>query len=112
MQSDYEAPGEGYVGRLTCRDRKIRDESYVFRTNPRRNFYFRCRTKKDASGKIISAHYGKIYGDIKFLAGDPAMGSVGQFNWTCSYFNPTPNDRNVEFDTKRNLNPDFEVSWP
>jgi hypothetical protein len=34
------------------------------------------------------AHYGKIYGDF--------------MNFTY-YLNPTPNDRNVEFDPKRNL---------
>jgi hypothetical protein len=112
LQSDYEAPSEGYQSTTTRADRLGPDTPFVQGFQDRRNFYFRCRTKKDASGKIISAHYGKIYGDIKFLAGDPAMGCVGQFNWTSSYFNPTPNDRNVEFDTKRNLNPDFEVSWP
>jgi hypothetical protein len=42
----------------------------------------------DATGKIISANYGKIYGDFM------------NFSY---YLNPTPNDRNVEFDPKRNL---------
>jgi hypothetical protein len=52
------------------------------------NYYFRVRTKADDRGNIVSAHYGKIYGDFM------------QFSY---YFNPTPNDRNVEFDPKENL---------
>lgn len=40
------------------------------------------------TGNIISAQYGKIYGD--FLA----------FTY---YLNPSPNDRNVEFDPDQNL---------
>ncbi len=42
----------------------------------------------DERGNIVSAHYGKIYGDFM------------QFSY---YLNPTPNDRNVEFDPKQNL---------
>jgi hypothetical protein len=42
----------------------------------------------DEKGKIISTCYGKIYGDFLKLT---------------YYFNPTPNDRNLEFDPKRNL---------
>jgi hypothetical protein len=51
-------------------------------------YYFRVRTAVDGNGKIASANYGKIYGDF--------------MNFTY-YLNPTPNDRNVEFDPKRNL---------
>jgi hypothetical protein len=51
-------------------------------------YFFRVRTVVDSNGKIISANYGKIYGDF--------------MNFTY-YLNPTPNDRNVEFDPKRNL---------
>jgi hypothetical protein len=46
------------------------------------------RTVLDEMGNIKSAHYGKIYGDFM------------QFKY---YLNPTPNDRNIEFDPKRNL---------
>jgi hypothetical protein len=40
------------------------------------------------------------------------LGGVASFGLHTSYFNPTPNDRNVEFDTKRNLIPDGNVSRP
>ncbi len=69
--------------------------------NPDRNYYFRVRTVVDDRGNIVSAHYGKIYGDFM------------QFSY---YFNPTPNSRNVEFDPKQNLmtnlKPDEGVSAP
>ena len=48
---------------------------------------FRIRTKIDACGKLISAHYGKIYGLWSFFG---AMTSPQLF------FNPTPNDTNLE----------------
>jgi hypothetical protein len=50
--------------------------------------FFWVRTVKDHEGNIVSAHYGKIYGDFM------------QFTY---YLNPTPNDRNIEFDPKQNL---------
>ena len=56
--------------------------------NPNRNYLFRVRTVVDDKGNIVSAHYGKIYGDFM------------EFKY---YLNPTPNDRNVEFDPKQNL---------
>ena len=42
----------------------------------------------DKDGNVKSALYGKIYGGFM------------QFRY---YLNPTPNDRNVEFDPKQNL---------
>ena len=60
----------------------------IFHRDPNKNYYFRVRTKVDDRGNIVSAHYGKIYGDFM------------QFKY---YLNPTINDRNVEFDPKQNL---------
>ena len=60
---------------------------------------FRVRTKYDDKGKVVEAFYGKIYGDI-------AMGWSYQGVSSASflyYFNPTPNDRNLEWDRKNNL---------
>jgi len=68
------------------------------RPEPRRVGYFlRTRVKLDADGDIISANYAKIYDDIRF----DARGTVSFWY----YFNPTPNDRNLEFDPARNLFP-------
>ena len=74
------------------------DISFVFERHPRMPIVdtrlsensclvFRIRTKVDACGKLISAHYGKIYGLWSFFG---AMTSPELF------FNPTPNDTNLE----------------
>lgn len=52
------------------------------------NYFFRVRTVLDEKGKIKSALYGKIYGDFMSFA---------------YYLNPTPNDRNMEFNPQKNL---------
>ncbi len=73
-----EAPTDGYQPKY--------EQSQM--PNPDRIYYFRVRTKLDGNGNVVSAHYGKIYGDFM------------QFRY---YLNPTPNDRNIEFDSKQNL---------
>ncbi len=65
-------------------------------------FFLRTRVQLDADGDIVSANYAKIYGDLRF----DARGMV----WVWYYFNPTPNDRNLEFDIKRNLLPERSAS--
>lgn len=68
-----------------------------------RNYAFRIRTSKDRDGNVKSALYGKIYGDIRvnYLRGIAFL----------YYLNPTPNDRNLEFDRKTNLNR-ADKKWP
>ena len=78
LLSLHEAPLDGYQPKYEQTEMP----------NPDRIYYFRVQTKVDDRGNIVSAHYGKIYGDVP------------QFTY---YFNPTPNDRNVEFDPKQNL---------
>lgn len=56
--------------------------------NQKQNYWVRVRSKVDEEGNLISAHYVKIYGDFPDI----------QY-----YFNPTPNDRNLEFDPHKNL---------
>jgi hypothetical protein len=60
------------------------------------NYFFRVRTKKDSNGNIVSALYGKIYGDFSRNIGHDKI------NFTY-YLNPEPNSRNMEFDPKQNL---------
>ena len=88
LKSNHEAPEDGYLpewNQFRKRRPKIGETNNIDRE---RKYYFRVRTKLDEEGNIISALYGKIYGD--FL----------QFTY---YLNPTPNDRNVEFDPDKNL---------
>lgn len=60
-------------------------------------FFLRTRVKLDKDGRIVSANFAKVVGDFQL----DARGFV-TFTY---YFNPTPNDRNLEFDPKRNLFP-------
>lgn len=62
---------------------------------------FRVRTKYDDKGNVIEAYYGKIYGDITIGWSFLGISSV-KFLY---YLNPTPNDRNLEWDMKNNLCP-------
>ena len=61
------------------------DECLILRT--------RCRF--DERGNLVSCHYSKIYGKIEIF---------GWHNFMSSAFNPAPNDANLEFDARRNLN--------
>ncbi|MCB0637259.1 MAG: hypothetical protein KDC54_11610, partial [Lewinella sp.] len=60
---------------------------------------FRVRTKVDESGKIISACYGK-------MNRGPGIGKTKDGSLYIKFryhFNPEPNSRALEFDTKKNL---------
>ena len=70
--------------------------------NKDRCYCFRIRSRFDDKGKLIEAYYGKIYGDFNFEGWDKP-GLVGiEFLY---YLNPTPLDRNLEWDMKNNLCP-------
>lgn len=60
----------------------------------RTGYYLRLRPRHDAAGKLTSAHYAKIQGGIE--AG---------YGWIVFryYYNPTPDDRRLVFDPKRNV---------
>ena len=88
LRSSQQAPAEGYTPQW-IQTRIVRPgNGYSGNQDENRNYYFRVRTVLDENGAVRSALYGKIYGDFM------------QFRY---YINPTPNDRNVEFDPKRNL---------
>lgn len=59
-------------------------------------FFLRTRVRRDEKGRIVSANYAKIIGDFRVSA---AGGNV-KFSY---YFNPVPNDRNLECAPERNL---------
>lgn len=100
------APESGYTNRWAS-ERFLNEEGSTWATISQRknlNYFFRVRTKNDEMGKIVSAHYGKIRGPLDF-------GFRGKRNGLSMtyYLNPTPNDRNMEFDPKRNLFTDLKV---
>lgn len=62
---------------------------------------FRVRSVVDSQGHFLFAHYGKIYPSID--------ATTEKIYIRALYFNPTPNDTNLEFDPKRNLVPEKEL---
>jgi len=68
-------------------------------------YFIRVRTILDDNGNVKSALYGKIRGDFRFYAGTIAPTAGMGFDY---YLNPAPNDRNVEFNPKRNLVKDLK----
>jgi hypothetical protein len=96
------APSEGYVAELSKSLGNTpvggwKDDERE--GNKGQNYYFRVRTVLDDQGNVVSALYGKIHDDFAL---DPINSKTLKILFTY-YLNPTPNDRNVEFDTKRNL---------
>lgn len=99
FKSIYHAPLTGYVESLKyvlnrtktkiIEEKKLRDSSYIV---------FRSRAVVDEEGELERANYGKIYPPIRHgrLHGKDRMVLI-------YYFNPTPNDRNLEFDPNKNL---------
>jgi hypothetical protein len=69
-------------------------------SEPASGYFLRVRTVLDSTGNVESAYYGKIQGDVRFLVGSKAPHAGIAFTY---YLNPTPNDRNVEFNPKCNL---------
>lgn len=99
MKMPHEAPEEGYVPTWHYEAKTYSP------TTARENigFFLRTRVKLDEKGDIMSANYAKVMGDFHLDARGWVMFAY--------YFNPTPNDRNLEFDTKKNLFPkDFPGS--
>lgn len=65
------------------------------RGSPTTGYFVRTRVRHDAGGRIVSAHYAKIIGEVFF-----GYNGGASFHYC---FNPTPNDRNLEFDPLKNL---------
>jgi hypothetical protein len=88
--SPHEAPAVGYISQLVRTNCAHPGEDHRADYDPSRIYFFRVHTVLDQNGNVKSALYGKIYGDPIFM----------NFHY---YLNPSPNDRNIEFDPKQNL---------
>ena len=92
------ATQDGYGNKMTCwYGRFFGERGEKTNCNKSRCYAFRIRTVYDEGGNIKSAYYGKIYGDFDMTGLDGV-----RFLY---YLNPTPNDRNLEWDMKNNLCP-------
>ena len=94
MKLPYLAPNDGY---LPTWKRTVNNYDGIILPKDT-GFFLRTRVKRDQQGKIISANYAKFIGRMD------ARASTGQIEFLY-YFNPVPNDRNLEFDPTRNLFP-------
>jgi hypothetical protein len=88
LKSAQQAPATGYDPKWVQIRRRTTDKIIEWNYDTNRKYYFRVRTVLDKDGNIVSALYGKIYGDFLYFT---------------YYLNPTSNDRNVEFDPDKNL---------
>jgi len=95
LRSPHEAPVDGYESKLIERQSEHPGQPSTYDRDKNRNYFFRVRTTLDEHGGVKNAFYGKIYGDFM------------QFHY---FLNPTPNDRNIEFDPKQNLMQDLKSS--
>lgn len=111
FRSDYKAPETGYQNCISY-DFDSGDMKAAMNQPNNGNYYFRCRVDQDTNGNIKSCHFGKIYGPFTLWGVPKSRGGVASFGFGATYFNPTPNDRNIEFDPKRNLNPEGNVRQP
>ena len=101
------APDIGYTNKWSLRQLMNSEGSHYDSASQREglNYFFRVRTKKDEAGNIIAANYGKIRKPLQLIV-TPGNTWIGMIY----YFNPTPNDRNMEFDPSRNLFTDLPVT--
>jgi len=104
--SIYEAPTDGYQPEVYLNYARTNDKILDDKDFPQNEYIvFRSRVELDDDGKIAKSNYGKIF-DIWFdISADDRDGAAIRFIY---YFNPTPNDRNLEFDTSYNL---FGNDW-
>lgn len=87
LKMPHEAPEFGYQKNCLLTSAIVNQEA---------GFFIRSRVVTDNNGRIVSANYSKIAGFPFSLHHSGVWGLV-------HYFNPTPNDRNLEFDTTKNL---------
>ena len=99
------APEDGYRPEYLCWKGRDKTLEHVGSYDENRCFCFRIRTRRDDRGRIVGAYYGKIYGDITF-AYQFRPEFVPASVCMSYYLNPTPLDRNLEWDRKTNLGPD------
>ena len=91
MDSVYNANTNGdYVGCLRYEfERTAKGNHVISELGFGQYLVFRIRTKTDGDGRLISAHYGRLMGALKYLEkAGMVLGPV--------FFNPTPNDTNLE----------------
>ncbi len=101
LSMPHEAPEDGYERVLELEGSTYSQARAFARETGR---FLRTRVQM-RDGEIVRANYAKIVGGIKIQAGHAKV----QFVY---YFNPTPNNRNLEFDPDSNLADDQSRHFP
>jgi hypothetical protein len=117
LKSPRTAPENGYDMReLLIAHQKNHFLSYEDLEKLPKGYFFRIRTQVNAAGEVVSAYYGKMIQMDLTRSAPPlihyncAEGSrKADFMFSSCYINPTPNDRNLEYDQVSNLVPDDYV---
>jgi hypothetical protein len=104
FMSIYTAPEEGYTPEIVDEYARTRTKMLKSQEFGKGQYLvFRTRTVTNEAGRIVSANYGKIYGpNLQNPIEYGHMGDADRLMFTY-YFNPTANDRNLEFDPGKNL---------
>lgn len=95
-----EAPESGYVRILKTRFARDPQAGFTQSATDEQAYFFRVRTV-ERNGRIVSALYGKIRGGLQLA---PSNSKTSKVKITY-YLNPTSLDRNLEWDTTKNLIP-------
>ncbi|MBI5693185.1 MAG: hypothetical protein HZC55_24170 [Verrucomicrobia bacterium] len=93
-----EAPEQGYEPVLVSRLARSQQGGTKASATEDQAYFFRVRTV-ERDGQVVSAHYGKISGGLILGPSNSATCLVR----LTYYLNPAAMDRNLEWDTKRNL---------
>ncbi len=89
------APENGYQTTVVQQISRCGEKASHGACGEDQNYFFRVRSVLDEQGNVKSALYGKIAGPIE-------CSQTGRLQFTY-YLNPRVNDRNMEFDPKKNL---------
>jgi hypothetical protein len=112
LKSPRTAPETGYDMREFRRENQKGDIfTYEDLEKLPKGYFFRIRTQVNAAGEIVSAYYGKIIrmdlrrGGLPSIDYNRSGGWRGKaaFMFNSCYINPTPDDRNLEYDQESNL---------
>ncbi len=98
------APEHGYAPRETWRENSTPGNRPDGDAHNRIAYFLRLRTKTNDLGEVESALFAKTDGGFAFVMA--LDGTAIKFSY---YLNPTPNDRNLEYDGTNNL---FEARQP
>ena len=100
------APENGYKNQIQWHMKRTQKPGYqndeiIDEVNIKeRGYIFRIRSQTNEYGVVTNALYGKVSSNFSFAGAAEKGGSWLRFTY---YLNPTPNDRNMEFDPKKNL---------